>query len=148
MKITEDLLTKYTSYRSHGYALFAATLSSYVRSRWFAMEHMPSMWESHFIPRVLRELPLRARKIDYDFFIECSDDGYWHLHGLFAIPRDGAQRIWNGGGLCKRLVRALASFRSLGARRPFRVNSFLIEPITDICKWVNYSAKAIRRGEP
>jgi hypothetical protein len=147
MNLTEELILKYESYRQQGNAVFAVTLSTYVKSRAFANEQMPSFWHQHFIYRVVRALPLWAkRKLDHDYIVECSPDGNYHLHGLFAVPQEATCRIWSGGVLGKGLHRALASFRHAGKYRPFRVNEFLVEPATNIAAWATYITKTLRGG--
>jgi hypothetical protein len=144
MKLADELTLKYECYRRNGNAVFAVTLSTFVKSESFARRHMPSYWREHFIDRILKELPYKAkRKVDHDCVVECSPDGYYHFHGFFALPAAYSRRIWAEGSLCKSLRCALESFRSRGRSRMFQVNKFLIEPVRNVAAWAMYCTKTL-----
>lgn len=143
-----DLTIKYDHYNRIGHGVFAVTLSTYVKS--FPTGRRPPakktddrwrmFWDHHFIYSVKRCLPFKA-KIDHDWALEESPDGYFHYHGLLTV--DGAHKhcLWKPNGLNKKLSRRLSTFSETGNYRPFRVNAYLIEPINSIPAWTNYSSK-------
>jgi hypothetical protein len=135
------LQLKYETYQSQDMIVFSVTLSTFVKSDWFASTGaMRCYWDHHFIYRVRTCLPFRA-KIDYDWVLEESPDGYYHFHGLLAIQNKYKHRIWRDGALCSKLNRAIDSHAKAGRYREFRVNAHLIEPITNIAAWCNYITK-------
>jgi hypothetical protein len=136
-----NLLTKYQHYDSNGHLVLAVTLSTYVRSERFAeSDRMRHMWDQHFIRRIQRRLPIHET-FDHDWIVERSPDGYFHYHGFIAVPGTYSHRLWKHNQLNKRLTQDLNSFTNAGRYRPFRINSFLIEPIRNIAAWATYITK-------
>jgi len=143
MTFTTPLITKYNHYRTLGHAVLAVTLSTYVKSPWFAAsDRMRKFWDHHFIYRVKQCLPYKARtKLDHDWVLEESPKGKYHYHGLLAIDSAYAHRIWSPIGLSAKLSNALDSFAQAGNYRDFRINKYLIEPVASIEAWTTYSTK-------
>jgi hypothetical protein len=138
---TTDLIDKYRHYQMIGHSIFAVTLSTYVKSyRFAASDRMRHFWDHHFIYRVKRSLPFKA-KIDHDWVLEQSPDGFYHYHGLLAVESAYRHRIWSDEGLSKKLSRALDTFAERGDYRLFRVNKYLIEPVVKVEAWTTYSTK-------
>jgi hypothetical protein len=103
------------------------------------------MFEHHFIRRIRRRLPYKQREaLDYDYVMELSPDWYWHYHGLLALPASSAGYVWKNKSLHRRLAGDIKSFRSVGSQRPFRINSFLIEPVKSVDAWCEYITKQYR----
>ncbi|MEP7043723.1 MAG: hypothetical protein ABI843_11715 [Dokdonella sp.] len=143
MNPTDELTLKYEAYLKNGNSVFAVTLSTYVQSEWFARKHMHSYWRNHFIYRVLKQLSYKLKaKLDHDYVIERSPEGHYHFHGLLALPASSSGQIWNCGSLRKPLDLALKSLGHCGRHRMFKVNDFLIEPITNVAAWAIYSTKS------
>ena len=146
MNRREVLIQKYNGYKAHGHAIFAVTLSTYVKSKYIAeSDCMRHFWDQHFMHRVKRRLPFKLKKqLDHDFIVERSPAGHYHYHGLMALTSDASKRIWHDGALDARLKRDLDSFRVAGDYRPFCVNKHLIEPmLTDAADpWCNYITKS------
>ena len=144
------LITKYVSYQEQGLSVFTVTLSTYIREQRYPPEDMfRYMWNDHFIYKVRRRLPLKAR-IDHDYVIELSPpmlprgggySGFYGYHGFIALDTCYASRIWDFGGLNKHLIGALKSLRKRSSHRPFCINSFLIEPAKNIESWATYITK-------
>lgn len=144
------LITKYLSYQQQGLSVFTVSLSTYIQEQRTPPEDMfRYMWDDHFIYKVRRRLPLKAR-LDHDYVIELSPPmlscggGYscfYGYHGFIALDACYASRIWNGSGLNKHLIGALKSLRKRGLYRPFCINSFLIEPAKNIESWSTYITK-------
>jgi hypothetical protein len=142
MTSTTTLIDKYTHYKAAGHGVFAVTLSTYVKSdRLAASDEMRLFWDFHLIYRVKRCLPFKA-KLDHDWTVEESPDGYYHYHGFVAIQCGHTHRIWTvEKGLSVKLRRALDSFATKGKYRHFRVNKYLIEPVDKVEAWATYSTK-------
>lgn len=137
----QQLQSKYQTYQSRGIAVFTATLSTYVQDDAFAAsDRIRHYWDNHFIYRVSECLPVRAR-IDHDWVLEKSPDGYYHYHGLLAVEQAYGGKLWRDGSLCPKLKRALDSHARAGRYRPFCVNAHLIEPATNIRAWCSYITK-------
>ena len=136
---------KYTHYQSQGASIFAATLSTFVKSGAFAAsDRMRHYWDNHFIFRVRKCLPKHKRtKLDHDWVLEESPDGFYHYHGLFAVERKYERRIWRDGAEHPKLKRAIDSHASLGKYRCFRVKKHQIEPVYDIARWSSYITKQV-----
>lgn len=130
MKTRDMLTTKYSGYQTDGKAVLAVTLSTYVSSAEFAgSDCMRYFWDHDFMYRVQRCLPYRVhRKIDYDYVVERSPAGHYHYHGLLALPQPYGDWLCDGPR-SKQLCRDLDSFKLAGQYRPFRMNSYRIEPI-------------------
>lgn len=145
MNLREALRTKYDGYAAQGHAIFAVTLSTYVKSESIARSHLMSdFWDSHFLHRVRRCLPFKLKThSDHDFVIERSPEGYFHYHGLLAFTHEAGERFWPKGELNPKVKRSLDTFHNKGAYRPFCVNSFLIEPIRagQLAAWIHYITK-------
>jgi hypothetical protein len=142
----ELLAAKYREYASQGMLVLAVTLSTYVSGdRFAASAAMSYFWNEHYIRRISRLLPFKLKnKLDHDYVVEKSPDGYWHYHGFLAVPMQIAHRIWHDEALDRRLRRDLDSMQSAGTHRPFRLNKYLIEPIREGCKeeaWAGYMTK-------
>lgn len=144
------LTTKYLAYEAKDVTVFTITLSTFVREKTRPPDEMfRHMWDQHVIHRIRRRLPVTAR-MDHDYVVELTppkvvsaDDiaCFYGYHGFLAIEQRYAHRIWTSNGLNKHLCGALASFRRRGAYRPFSINSFLIEPVTNIPAWASYITK-------
>jgi hypothetical protein len=133
-----NLLLKCKSYLEQGHLVLAVTLSTFVKSdRWAHSDRTRHLWDHHFIYRVERLLPYNA-PLDHDFVLECCPEGFWHYHGLLAVRACHAEHLWEHGQLNPRLVKDLRTFARAGQYRPFRVNSFLIEPIENPEAWCRY----------
>jgi len=143
MTFEENLIKKYIHYQSNGNAVFFVTLSTFITSAWFAhSDRMSSFWNKHFIHRVKACLPYKFKnKIDHDYVIERSPDGFYHYHGLLALPSEQAHRIWKEGKLVHRLDGALQSFKRAGKYRPFCVNAYEIEPAANPAACAKYFTK-------
>lgn len=76
---------------------------------------------------------------------ELHRSGIWHFHGLVAVDPLVADRFWSNDSLNHHLYNDLHSFELAGRYRPFRITSFLIEPIRSLDAWVSYIRK--RRQE-
>ena len=146
-KLQETLLHKYRHYDSLGHLLLTVTLSTYIQSASYAAsDRLRHMWDHHFIRRVKRRLPKAS--LDYDWTVECSPDGYFHYHGLLAVPSQYSYRLWKQDHLNEHLHRDLTSFQNAGEYRPFRINRFLIEPAANLDAWIAYITKdSTRNGE-
>lgn len=135
------MIKKYKGYQQHGVALFAVTLSTYVKDGELAnSDLMRHFWEYHFVHRVKRCLPYKA-KIDYDWVVECAPEASYHFHGLLAVEPKYASKIWSKGQLRSKLKMSLATFADPGSYRPLSVNKFEIEPIRGLEKWCTYITK-------
>lgn len=137
---------KYNSYKNDGKAVFTVTLSTYVSSEKIAKsDRMRKFWDREFLYRVTEQLPYKLKEsIDYDYVIERSEDGFYHYHGLLAMPKEAGDKIWKNGAVNKDLTRDLTALREKGQYRDFAVNSFLIETIRadkSIDHWVHYMTK-------
>jgi len=143
MKLPDQLELKYAGYQESGHAVFAVTLSTYIKDDWFARsEAMRTFWQKHFIYRVHQCLPFKVRKaVDHDYVVERSPHGHFHYHGWLALPSEHSHRIWQNGALRPRLDRALASFRHKGKSRSLRVNKYLVEPLRRATAWAKYTTK-------
>jgi len=136
-----NLTKKYEHYEKQGHLILSVTLSTYIKSAMYAAsDRMRHFWDQHFIRRVQKRLP-KQLVFDHDWIVEKSPDGYFHFHGFIAVIREYAFRLWNDNHLNKRLTRDLYSFRSAGKYRPFRLNSFLIEPVNSVVAWSTYITK-------
>jgi hypothetical protein len=132
---------KYTTYQSQGTSVFAVTLSTFVKSAAFAAsDRMRKYWDHHFIYRVRKCLPYRA-KVDYDWVLEESPDGFYHYHGFLAVENKYEYRIWCNGALSSKLKRALDSHAKASEYRKLCINAHQIEPATNIPAWSNYITK-------
>lgn len=148
MASADHLVMKYDHYRAIGHGVYAVTLSTYVKSerRTFnrssdsADDRWRMFWDHHFIFGVKRSLPFKA-KIDHDWVLECSPEGYLHYHGLLAVDASHKHKLWTQSGLNKRLRRRLDSFSDRGKYRPFRINKYLVEPVENVKAWSCYSTK-------
>jgi hypothetical protein len=146
-KIEAELLaTKYRGYASQGMLVLAVTLSTYVPSdRFAASAAMSYFWNEHFIRRIRRVLPFKLQnKLDHDYVVEKSPDGYWHYHGFLVVPMEAAHRIWHDGALDQRLKRDLDALHTAGEYRPFQLNKYLIEPVREDSNeeaWAGYITK-------
>lgn len=135
------IFEKYKHYKLLGHGVFAVTLSTYIRSEAFAFsDRMSHMWDQHFLRRVRRRLP-ETTSIDHDWIVEKSPEGFFHYHGFLAVPSQYVGRIWQSGRLHKQLNLDLLTFRRAGRYRPFRINSFLIEPVHSVRAWNDYIHK-------
>jgi hypothetical protein len=138
------LSTLYNGYRANGNEIFAVTLSTYVKSASFA--NSPRMLDfpsNAFIRRIKKHLPFKLKsKLDFDFVIELSPDGYYHFHGFLAAPKGAAHYIYNNGALNKHIARDLDCLSKAGQYRPFKVNKYLIEPASNIDQWTAYITKS------
>lgn len=137
---------KFNHYEREGKAIFAVTLSTFLSSEKIARsDWMRKFWERDFLLRIAQYLPHALKtKIDYDYVIERSDKGHWHYHGLMAMPKEAADRIWKDGVLKRQLERDLVALREKGQHRKFAVNSVLIEPIrpgNTVADWTSYMTK-------
>jgi hypothetical protein len=150
MKLRQLLITKYLSYQEQGLAVFTVTLSTFIQEQRNLPEEMfRHMWDDHFIYKVRKRLPIKAR-LDHDYVIELSPPmlsrggGYscfYGYHGFIALDARYNARLWNSSGLNKHLNGALKSLRKRGLYRPFCINSFLIEPAKNIESWSTYITK-------
>src|ERR1700761_2616839 len=79
----QDLEVKYVGYELQGHLVLCVTLSTYIKSQKYALsDRTRQMWDHHFIGRVRRCLPFKAKeKLDYDWVMEESPEGFWHYHG-------------------------------------------------------------------
>jgi hypothetical protein len=139
----QDLATKYQSYQDQGHLVLSVTLSTYIKSARYAhSDRTRYMWDHHFIRRVERRLPFKAKnKFDHDYLMEESPEGCWHYHGLIAVPSQYSNHLWKGNVLHPQLGRDIYSFRRLGSQRLFKINSFLIEPVKSVDAWCSYITK-------
>lgn len=142
----QQLVTKYGHYLRQGHLVLSVTLSTYIKSSTYAgSDSTRQMWDHHFIGRFRRRLPYKLRdKLDYDYVMEQSPEGFWHYHGLLAVPASSAAYLLKNNSLHPRLARDFESFSRIGSQRPFRINSFLIEPVKNIDAWSRY----ITKGQP
>jgi hypothetical protein len=132
----------FRSYIEHGHLVLTVTLSTYVTSDQFAeSDRMRHFWDAHFIHRVERRLLPYRSHLDHDYVLERSPDGFWHYHGLIAVRESCATRLWKHDRLNPRLAKDLRTFERRGQYRPFRVNSFLIEPPKNLKAWCEYITK-------
>lgn len=137
------LLKKYQTYQIQGTAIFAVTLSTYVRDDRYAAydaDNMRRYWDHDFIYRVRTCLPMRA-KIDHDWVLERSPGGHYHYHGFLAVEQAHASKLWRDGALRPKLKRAIDSHAIAGKYRNFCVNAHLIEPVTNVAAWATYITK-------
>jgi len=145
----QELMTKYEAYHRQGHLVPAVTLSTFIKSATYAhSDRTRQLWDHHFIRRVERRLPERARdknKIDHDYVMEESPESFWHYHGLLAVPVIFASRFWINNALHPRLYGDIYSFRRVGTQRSFKVNEFLIEPVHSVSAWCGYITKQQRR---
>ncbi len=143
----QELENKYVSYERQGHLVLCVTLSTYIKSQQYALsDRTRQMFEHHFIGRVRRCLPFKAKeKVDYDWLMEESPEGFWHYHGLMAIRAEFGARLWRGNTLNSRLAGDIASFKKLGSQRPFKINSFDIEPVKSVEAWCRYITKQSTR---
>ena len=140
-RFKRDIAEKYESYRSAGHLVLAVTLSTFIKSEQYAAsDRMRHMWEQHFLRRVRKRLP-KSAPLDYDWIVERSPLGHFHYHGFLAVTEAYGYRIWKSNRLNKRLFRDLRSFSKAGKYRPFRINSFLIEPVHTVDAWARYITK-------
>lgn len=142
----ELLAAKYRAYKAQGMLVLVVTLSTYLSSDSLAASGaMPYVWNEHFIRRVRRYLPWQLKqKIDSDYVLEQSPDGYWHYHGFIAIPVQASHKIWRDGMLNPRLKRDLDLLKAEGKYRYFPINKHLIEPVRDgydEADWAGYMTK-------
>lgn len=144
---TQELISKYSAYQAQGKLVLAVTLSTFMKSdRYAASSRTESFWNNHFMHRVKRYLPDDYReKFDFDYVLEKSPDGFWHYHGLLAIPAEASCKLWRDDELNPHFQNDLNSMRTTGLYRPFKINSYKIEPIRDgaigITKWAQYMTK-------
>lgn len=146
----QQLIHKYLHYQSIGKSIFTVTLSTYIKEQPFPPTHMFSrMWDNYFITKVKKRLPYKE-PLDHDYVIELSPPtldskgsytSYYGYHGFIALNSSYEYRIWSNGHLNKHLCGALKSFRRKGLYRPFRINSYLIEPVKNIESWIEYLHK-------
>ena len=137
----KNLELKYSTYRAQGASVFAVTLSTFVKSESFARsDRMRNYWDYHFIYRVRQCLPMHA-KLDHDWVLEESPDGYFHYHGLLALEAKYEHRLWRDNDLCMKLKRAIDSHATPGKYRYFGIKEYLIEPASNISSWCNYITK-------
>ena len=137
-----QLQMKCNGYLAQGHLVLAATLSTFVKSDSYARsDAMRHFWDWHFIHRVERRLHPYKSHLDHDYVLEQSPEGYWHYHGLLAVREPCANRLWKHDRLHPRLEKDLRTFEQRGRYRPFRVNSFLIEPIKSPEAWCRYITK-------
>jgi hypothetical protein len=144
----EQLRQKYEGYLDQGHFVLCVTLSTYIKSAAYAYsDRTRQMWEQHFIRRVLRRLPYKAKaKLDYDYVMEESPEGHWHYHGLIAVESEFTDRFWKNNALHSQLEGDIRSLRRVGTQRPFKINSFEIEPIKSVRAWCGYIMKQ-QRGD-
>jgi len=161
MDAHEQLTTLYRELQKQGHAVFAVTLSTFIKSASFASPaRMQHMWDQHFIRRVRRRIP-EPSPLHHDFVIELSPplmpvitqeedrvpaystERYFHYHGFLAVQARHANRIWTKGQLNKQLFDSLVSFKSAGKYRPFRIPSFDISPIKSVEAWTAYILKEV-----
>ena len=72
MKLRQLLITKYLSYQEQGLAVFTVTLSTFIQEQRNLPEEMfRHMWDDHFIYKIRKRLPIKAR-LDHDYVIELS----------------------------------------------------------------------------
>lgn len=137
------LSTLFNGYRSQGHGVFTVTLSTFVKSEAFARSpKMTDFCSSVFIRRIQKHLSIKDQsKLDFEFIIEQSPDGYFHFHGFLAAPKSVADRIYPGGQLNRHIARDLACLSRAGKYRTFKVNKFEIEPATNINQWASYITK-------
>ena len=143
MNNKEMLVTKYSHYEYLRHAIFAITLSTYVKSEKYARStRFESMWNNHVIYKIRDKLPYKAKaKIDHNYVIELSVEGFYHYHGLVAVPAAYGKYIYQNGCLNKNLERDLRSFRRVGIYRYFRINTHEIKPCYDSINWIDYITK-------
>ena len=144
-KRQSDLFSRFKYYQEQGLLVLAVTLSTCVTSDFVARsERFSQIWSKHFIEKLHKRLPknLKTTSLDYEYLIEQSPDGYWHFHGFVAVAANVAGRFWTTEGLNHHLQRDLKSFRKAGKYRSCRVNSFLLEPVTNCYRWSNYCTKS------
>ena len=144
-KRQSDLFSRFKYYQEQGLLVLAVTLSTCVTSDSVARsERFSQIWSKHFIEKLHKRLPknLKTTSLDYEYLIEQSRDGYWHFHGFVAVAANVAGRFWTTEGLSRHLHNDLRSFRKAGKYRSCRVNSFLIEPVTNCYRWSNYCMKS------
>ncbi len=139
----QALKEKYQHYQRQRHFILCVTLSTYIKSSKYALsDRTRHMWEHHFIRRVDRRLPYKGKtKLDYDYVLEQSPEGYWHYHGLLAVPEELSKCLWKNGALHPQLAGSIRSFEKAGSQRPFCINSFLIEPVQTVEDWCNYITK-------
>jgi hypothetical protein len=155
------LNSKYSHYKANGKSIFTVTLSTCVKeyspspTRKTSLVPFPTIrfrdfWENHFIYKLKKRLPKTA-PIDHDYVIELTPprmvnhgekSAYYHYHGLIAIQPQHSHRIWADGSLRNNIYGALMSFKHKSPYRPFTINSFLIEPLTEVSTWTNYITKS------
>jgi hypothetical protein len=143
MKHRERLSTLYNGYRANGHEIFAVTLSTYVKSEAFARSpRMQEFWSNVFIRRIQKRLPFKYKnKLDYDFIIEQSPDGYFHFHGFLAIPMNVSHYIYVNDSFSRQIARDMDCLGVAGKYRTFRVNKYHIERVGNIEQWATYITK-------
>jgi hypothetical protein len=102
------------------------------------------MWDKHFIGRVQEALPVKAKeKIDHDYLMEMSPEGYWHYHGALAVPSRFGESLWKSKerALHPRFAKAIYGLRDRGKYRLFKINSYLTEPMVNVAAWFTYITK-------
>jgi len=137
------LSTLYNGYQAKNNEIFAVTLSTYVKSEAFAKSpRMTEFWSNTLIRRIQKHLPFKHKsKLGYDFIIEQSPDGYFHYHGFLAVPKGAAHYLYANDSLSKNIKRDLDCLNKVGKYRSFKVNKYLIEPVTNIDQWATYITK-------
>lgn len=143
MNHRNQLSTLFNGYKNQGHGVFVVTLSTFVKSEAFAKSpKMTDFCSSVFIRRIQKHLPWKDKsKLDFEFVIEQSPDGFFHFHGFLAAPKNVADRIYSGGKLNMNIARDLTCLNKAGKYRTFKVNKFEIVPATNIDQWVNYIMK-------
>lgn len=143
----QDLEVKYVGYELQGHLVLCVTLSTYIKSQKYALsDRTRQMWDHHFIGRVRRSLPFKAKeKLDYDWVMEESPEGFWHYHGLLAVIGEYGDRLWRANALNPRLAGDIRSFKKQGSQRPFKINSVDIEPVESVEAWCKYITKQSSR---
>ena len=159
MNLKEQLITTYEGFEKQGHAIFAVTLSTFVKSKKIAESpRMQHLWDQHFIRRVRRRIP-EYLPLHHDFIIELSPpqrvldsidsqgiptyrtECYYHYHGLVAVKAEHSHRIWKDGRLNPALDGSLRSFQSAGKYRPFKIPSFDFAPVRKVEAWGTYMFK-------
>lgn len=143
MNYRERLSTLYNGYRANGHEIFAVTLSTFVKSEAFAKSpRMLDYWSNVFIRRIQKRLPWKYKnKLDFDFVIEQSPDGYYHYHGFIAVPKGVAHYMYDSNSLNRHITRDLNCLNKAGKYRALKVNKYHIEPTTNIDQWATYITK-------
>jgi hypothetical protein len=128
--------TEFKSYSEQGHLLLAVTLSTKIKNteegeRFMESQHFRALWEQHLIGQFEKLLPKRKTwSLDHWYRIHSAPS--YHFHGIVAIHKDYAERVWSNGVLRKRLFRTLNSWRrNRQSTRPCEVAQFHISRLAN-----------------